>query len=453
MDKDPVATRLRARPFATPVPPRTTDQPGTMPEKGETAKQTKDGETTNDNAIRAAITQTNELLQAHITSLDNSLVKTDHSSAVKIANSLSLEKFDKDKHKPVTWFQVFASRVKAHNIAVKDIWLAFVQSLRSPAAIHWAAALPDAHKGTLELIRAAFLKEFGRTARSLEEAKHRLNNAKQGAETPRDFAREVVQTYRELYEIEAATELTPAQQQTCLQIVRSGLKPHIKQAVWAARVKTLDDVIEVASDSCEAEEDCISAIIDEAINAVETRMSNLISPLVASVSTNTHARPHTSTNTHLHTNTNSHIPLPVAVSEINDQISVNTPTPTQQQSQQFPYAHGRGTGYQPRGGNRGSRDGNGRGRGSSNSFRGRCFICDVEGHRAFNCPMKIGNNQRKDMCVVCRQKGHSHQNCPLNPNRLVAHVEMSHQAPNSSLQCQICGGSNHSALACPGYRH
>ncbi len=40
---------------------------------------------------------------------------------------------------------------------------------------------------------------------------------KKGAETPRDYAREVVQTYTELYDVPAATELTPEQQQTCLQ--------------------------------------------------------------------------------------------------------------------------------------------------------------------------------------------------------------------------------------------
>ena len=95
---------LRGKSFAVLGPSATTEKPEepekpeelsvTLPGTPETpaTTMTDQGEQATigpaDDAIRATIAQTNKLLQTHLSNIDNAHVRNDHSSAVKIVNSL-----------------------------------------------------------------------------------------------------------------------------------------------------------------------------------------------------------------------------------------------------------------------------------------------------------------------------------------------------------------------------
>ena len=132
----------------------------------------------------------------------------------------------------------------------KHLWCCLTQNIRDSAALAWAAQQQPAVMADLKEMHNAFLIEFGRTHSQIDWAQIALIVVKQGLlEHLWAFCWRVIQDYHQLHNIAATTALNPAQEQTVVAIIHTGLHPAVASTMWNAGAESLADIQQEASES------------------------------------------------------------------------------------------------------------------------------------------------------------------------------------------------------------
>ena len=337
--------------------------------------------------------------------------------AWKVTKNLRVEAFDRTKHDAQTWFEHFATAIRAQNIADNHVWACFTQNIIDHRALTWASEQPTETKATLKDIRKAFLDEYGQSRREQERARYELSMTKQARdEHPRDYCRRVTQDYRRLHAIKPGKALSSEQEVTVVTIIRQGLQPVIAEAVWNARVDSLAEVTKVAGEC--ADRGLPGHNIDETISMVAAKIRDELRPMMTNQAANM-----------------------VGAVEPTTNMTPGANTPRGEGNHGLNISGGVGVSE-----SRGQASGRGQGRRNNGPFKGRCYICNTAGHRAATCSQRIQNSQAK--CFICGGAGHTHQVCPGNPNATSQGAGVAHVGSQSSAPCQMCGGIGHTAPKC-----
>ena len=123
--------------------------------------------------------------------------------------------------------------VRVQNIADKHVWACFTENIIDHRVLTWASEQPLAMKASLNIIRKAFLEEYGQSRREQEQAYYQLSMTKHARDKHlRDYCRRVTQDYWRLHAVKPGTALSPEQEVTIVTIIRQGLQPVIAEAVW-----------------------------------------------------------------------------------------------------------------------------------------------------------------------------------------------------------------------------
>ncbi len=381
--------------------------------------------------------QTNNLLQNVLHSFSASTAQSMKSNHITWAKAVQIDPFDIDKHQPNSWFYLFSSRVTSLNVPAEYYWPVFCHSLESPEAVIWAADLQENCKQTLASIKTAFLSEFGHATRQIDEAKIKLNNAKQGEESPRAFSRDVVYKFRELHDISPGVSLTPDQEKIIISIVRNGLKPHIADRVWTSRASSLEEILSVATDAAAAPDYITDPNIEKAINSLSGQIESMQANM------NIMQQQIHDTGSMLSTQFEKNI------ARVGNTPPTECAPPVQQLQEQHSEISDPASAKQPHTGRaKYRRRARNRANVTNAGNMGRlCLICQSPDHLASSCVQRI----KPKMCVICREMDHKHNECPQNPYRTVP-VTVPHQPillpSNQPNVCEYCFESGHTVHQC-----